>query len=673
MVDFVNVLDGNTFVVSDAQGDIEPSPTFPTGFFSFDTRFLSTWRLTVNGDGLHALGYDDLQYYESRFFLVPGAPTHYVDAPISVIRERTIGGSFTDSLTVLNHGDTAADLTIRMEIGCDFADIFELKEMRARRGAQVWTENNGLYFRYERGRFLRETTVSASEPAQVDHHGMTFQVTVDPRGQWIVRLEVDALMQTLSGRALGLSPREHTRRLPRHIRQELNDWMARSPRLVCGSDTLSEAYERSLVDLAALRYVPLFTGGRRIPAAGLPWFMTIFGRDSLLTSLQALPFQPDLAAITLRFLAAAQGSVLDDFRDQEPGKIPHEIRYGESAAFEEKPHTPYYGSADATPLFVVLLDEYERWTGDAQLVRELELETRLALAWIDRYGDILGNGYLWYQPRNTKTGLENQVWKDSWDSISYHDGTLPAFPRATCELQGYAYDAKMRGARLCREFWDDNAYADILTREAADLKDRFNRDFWIADRGFYALGIDPAGRPVDAMASNMGHLLWSGIAEPSRAQQVVQHLMGRRMFSGWGVRTLADDEGRYNPIGYHVGTIWPFDNSIIAWGLRRYGYPTEAGRIAQGIIDAAAYFHGRLPEAFAGYDRDLTKYPVEYPTACSPQAWSAGTTLLLLRTMLGLEPDRDHLHTDPAIPDRIGHLDLLGIPGRWGRTDVHVQ
>jgi glycogen debranching enzyme len=333
----------------------------------------------------------------------------------------------------------------------------------------------------------------------------------------------------------------------------------------------------------------------------------------------------------------------------------------------------YFGAADTTPLFVVLLDEYERWTGDGELVRELEFEARLALAWIDRYGDILGNGYIWYQPRNTKTGLENQCWKDSWDSISYHDGTLPVFPRATCELQGYAYDAKIRGARLCREFWDDPAYADTLTREAADLKERFNRDFWIEDRGFYALGIDPADRLIDAMASNMGHLLWSGIAEPSRARRVAEHLLGPRMFSGWGIRTLADDEARYNPVGYHVGTVWPFDNSLIAWGLRRYGLGAEAGRIAEGIVDAARYFDGRLPEAFAGYDRELTKYPVEYPTACSPQAWSAGATLLFLRTMLGLEPDGDRLRMEQAIPERIGHIDLLGIPGRWGRTDARTR
>jgi glycogen debranching enzyme len=346
------------------------------------------------------------------------------------------------------------------------------------------------------------------------------------------------------------------------------------------------------------------------------------------------------------------------------------MRYGETAAFEEQPHTPYYGTADATPLFVVLLDEYERWTGDARLVRELESEARAALAWIDDYADLQGNGYVSYSRRNVTTGLENQCWKDSWDSISYRDGRLPDFPRATCELQGYAYDAKMRGARLARQFWKDPAYADELTRQAGDLKRRFNMDFWLADREYFALALDADGSTVDALSSNIGHLLWSGIVDKTKARAVVRHLMGPRLFSGWGVRTLAEGEARFNPIGYHTGTIWPFDNSFIAWGMRNYGFKDEAARIAAGILDAAGCFGGRLPEAFGGYERCFTMYPVEYPTACSPQAWSTGAPLLLLRTMLGLEPMGDHLGVDPALPMPINHLALLDIPGRWGRIDA---
>jgi glycogen debranching enzyme len=454
------------------------------------------------------------------------------------------------------------------------------------------------------------------------------------------------------------------------MEQNLATWIAAAPRLECDWEPLRATYRRSLVDLAALRFSPLMAGGKSLPAAGLPWFMTIFGRDSIFTSLQALPFTQELAATTLRMLGAWQGTRRDDFRDEDPGRILHELRYGELTAFEERPHSPYYGNADATALYVVLLDEYERWTGDTRLVRELEHEARAALHWIDAYGDLLGNGYVSYQRRNEKTGLENQCWKDSWDSISYRDGRLPGFPRATCELQGYAYDAKLRGARLARLVWKDTAYAEQLEAQAADLKARFNRDFWVEDGGYFALALDENGKQVDALSSNIGHLLWSGIVETSRAKTIVEHLLGPRLFSGWGVRTLAEGDGRYNPIGYHVGTVWPFDNAFIAWGLRRYGFKAEAARVAAGILDAAQFFDGRLPEAFGGYERSLTKYPVQYPTACSPQAWSTGTPLLLLRTMLGLEPLGDHLVVDPALPRHLGNLELLDIPGRWGRRDA---
>ena len=379
--------------------------------------------------------------------------------------------------------------------------------------------------------------------------------------------------------------------------------------------------------------------------------MTMFGRDSIFTSLQALPFAPELAATTLTALGEWQGNGVDDFRDEDPGRILHEMRYGEMTAFEERPHSPYYGCADATPLYVVLLDEYERWTGDRKLVRALEYEARKALAWIDDYADLQGDGYVWYQRRNEKTGLENQCWKDSWDSISYRDGKLPGFPRATCELQGYAYDAKMRGARLARLVWKDPEFADALEKQAADLKRRFNRDYWVEDDEYFALALDSEGKQVDALTSNNGHLLWSGIVDKSKAKAVARHLVGPRLFSGWGVRTLAEGEGRYNPIGYHVGTVWPFDNSFVAWGLRRYGFKEEAAQIASGILDAAEFFDGRLPEAFGGYERSATKYPVQYPTACSPQAWSTGAPLLFLRTMLGLEPEGEHLVIDPALPD----------------------
>ena len=664
----VKILDGNTFVVSDSRGDIEASLTDPTGLFSFDTRFLSKWILSINGERMNPLSVDDLQYFETRFFLVPGTGTVYVDAKLSVIRRRAVSNGFHEELTILNHEDKTVDLTVRLDAACDFADLFEIKDALEKKGKySARVEGGKLVLAYDRATFGRSTTISASKSARVDKKGLTFRIRVRPHDKWSTDLDV------VTGR-LGAGQARHGRENPkgsqRRMRRNLDRWMDDAPRVECDWEPLKATYRRSLVDLAALRFSPLIAGGRSLPAAGLPWFMAMFGRDSILTSLQALPFTSELAATTLLALGDWQGVGLDDFRDEDPGRILHEMRYGEMTAFEERPHSPYYGSADATPLYVVLLDEYERWTGDRALVRALEVEARAALNWIDEYADLRGTGYVWYERRNRKTGLENQCWKDSWDSISFRDGRLPGFPRATCELQGYAYDAKLRGARLARLVWKDPAFADRLEKEAADLKRRFNRDFWVEDGEYFALALDPDGKQVDALASNNGHLLWSGIVDKSKSKAVARHLLGPRLFSGWGVRTLAEGEGRYNPIGYHVGTVWPFDNSFIAWGLRRYGFKEDAAVIAAGILDAAEFFDGRLPEAFGGYERTETMYPVQYPTACSPQAWSTGTPLLLLRTMLGLEPHEENLVVDAALPSAIGHLELLDIPGRWGRIDA---
>ncbi|MFG1870758.1 amylo-alpha-1,6-glucosidase [Micromonospora arborensis] len=670
----VRILDGNTFVVCEDTGDIEATPSEPTGLFSIDTRFLSTWVLTVNGERLNSLSYDDLQYFESRFFLVPGMATHYVDAKLSIIRERAVGGSFREQLTILNHDEKPVDLEVRMDAASDFADLFQVKDEILNKKGEIYTEveSDRLRLGYRRGNFQRETVISSSMAARYDNRGFAYTVHLEPNEQWQAAIDVQTQAVGPGGRDLRFGLRVHgTERLA--LQHDLERWIADAPKVNSQHGRVASTYRRSLIDLAALRFSPLSLGGATLPAAGLPWFMTMFGRDSILTCLQTLPFTPQLSKTTLRILASLQGSRFDDFRDEDPGRILHEMRYGETAAFEEQPHSPYYGSVDATPLFVVLLDEYERWTGDVALVKELEQESRAALRWIDNYADLVGNGYVWYERRNTDTGLENQCWKDSWDSISYSDGTLPPFPRATCEVQGYAYDAKVRAARMAREFWDDPEFADQLEREAAELKERFNRDWWVDDGEYYALALDPDGRQCDILSSNIGHLLWSGIVEPERAEKIAQHLVGPRLFSGWGVRTLAEGEARYNPIGYHNGTIWPFDNSFIAWGLRRYGFAEEAATIANGILDAATYFDGRLPEAFGGYPRELTKFPVEYPTACSPQAWSTGAPLLLLRTMLGLEPHEGHLAVEPRLPVGMGRIEVLDIPGRWGRVDAFAR
>lgn len=667
----VRILEGNTFVVSDRAGDIETSATDPGGLFAWDTRFLSRWLLTVDGQRLTALSTDDLHYFEARFFLVLGTGSVYVNANLTVIRQRAVAHGFRESITLLNHQNGPTDVTVRMDVAADFADLFEVKDALPKKGSYDTRVGEGsLVISYDRDTFHRDTTISASpSPTKVDESGLEFTVHLDPHGSWTTELFVAPRIERPDGPRI-LPADTGGAGVQRGRLDELEAWLGTAPRLVTDSEQLAATYRRTLVDLAALRFSPAIAGAQSLPAAGLPWFMTMFGRDSILTSLQALPFLPELAQTTLHVLGDWQGSRVDDFRDEDPGRILHEMRYGELTAFQERPHSPYYGSADSTPLWLVLLDEYERWTGDSELVRQFEPEARAALRWIDTYADLQGNGYIAYQRRNEKTGLENQCWKDSWDSISYRDGRLPGYPRATCELQGYAYDAKVRAARLARRFWNDPAYADELERQAADLKARFDRDFWVEDGEYYALALDADGARVDALSSNIGHLLWSGIVDEDKAPTIAAHLLGPRLFSGWGIRTLADDQARYNPIGYHVGTVWPFDNSFIAWGLRRYGFKAEAARVAAGVLDSAEFFDGRLPEAFGGYERSLTGYPVQYPTACSPQAWSTGAPLLFLRTMLGLDAVGEHLIVDPAVPESFGRIELLDIPGRWGRIDA---
>ncbi len=661
--DTISILDGSTFVVSDRRGDIDAGPDQPHGLFYRDTRFLSRWILTVEDRPLEVLSTDDVDYFSAQFFLYPPTGTIYTNPALSVIRQRTVGDGIHEDVHMLNH--SADPVTVRLSVAADadFADLFEVKDALQKKGDLYREVRDGsLVLGYRREDFVRETVISSGEPATVGEEGLRFSVEIPPHGDWTTCLDVIPRAEAAPRPKHGHGSIHHP--LP-NMKLGLDEWIERAPRLESSWDKLGHIYWRSLVDLAALRFYPDILPGASVPAAGLPWFMALFGRDSLITSFQSLPFTPELAQTTLRVLAARQGQTVDDFRDEEPGKILHELRVGELTHFAERPHSPYYGTADATPLWLVLLEETERWTGDAELVRELEPNARAALAWIDEHGDRDGDGYVEYQRRNEETGLENMCWKDSWNSILHADGSNSTLPRATCELQGYVYDAKRRCARLAREVWDDPALGERLDRDANELKARFNEDFWIPDREFFALALDGEKRQVDSLTSNIGHLLWSGIVDDHRAEAVARHLMSERMFSGWGVRTMAEGMVGYNPIEYHNGTVWPHDSAFVAAGLARYGYREDAARIAYALLEAATYFDWRLPEVFAGYPRSLTEFPVEYPTASSPQAWATGTPLLLLRVLLGLEPAGDVLRSDPVLPPQIERLSLAGVRGRW--------
>jgi glycogen debranching enzyme len=452
----------------------------------------------------------------------------------------------------------------------------------------------------------------------------------------------------------------------------LHEWLDGAPKLETSNDSLQHIYRQSLLDLAALRIRPdnveletAMLGG------GIPWYMAVFGRDSIIAAYQALPFRADLAAATLKALADLQATEWDNFRDAEPGKILHELRRGVLAALGRVPHSPYYGTHDATLLWLILLDEYERWTGDKRLVRELEANARAAIEWMEGPADLDGDGFLEYRKRSEGgNALDNHCWKDSADGIVFPDGRRAEPPIATCEIQGYAFDARRRCARLAREVWRDNALADRLERAAVALQRRFNRDFWSARRRCYVLALDGNKQQVDSVTSNIGHLLWSGIVDERRARAVVRRLLARDLFSGWGVRTLSAEHPAHNPLAYHRGTVWPHDTAIVAEGLRRYGFRDEAAKVCAALFDAAVAFDNELPELFGGFARDETRTVVEYPDALRPQAWASGAPLLMLRTLLGLDVEDGRLRSRPHVPDSIGRVRLRGLRVRGRKFDT---
>jgi glycogen debranching enzyme len=689
--DNVSTLHGASFLVSDKNGDVEATPDAPAGLFHADMRHLSRWTLRVDGGAPLGISCDEQAPFAGRFWLVPGGFDPGRPAPVSIVRSRVVCGSLHERLTLHNHSAERRALTVEVDAAADFADLFDVKYTMAKKGrtyrrAEAGTDGDTLVLGYRREDFVRETAISANRPAEIRDAGLAFTLELPPGEHVDLDLTVhpvigptgsntvgsntvgsntvgsDTVGSNTVGSDTGCGDDIDTCRA--RLAADHDAWIAAAPRLTSDWRDLERCYERSIHDLAALRFTNPADPDLVLPAAGLPWFMTLFGRDSALTSYFALPFVPSLAAATLRALAAAQGRKVDDFFEEDPGKILHEQRFGELAHFRDVPHSCYYGSVDATPLFLVLLEEYVRWTGDVALARELEPQARAALAWLEEHGDQDRDGYVDYERRNPESGIFNQCWKDSETSVRFADGGAAAGRIAICEVQGYAYDARRRCARLAREVWGDPAYADRLDRDADALRERFNRDFWLADRGYFALARDGAGRPVDSLTSNIGHLLWSGIVDEDSAPQVVAHLMGPRLSSGWGVRTMAVGDGAYNPIEYHNGTVWPHDTAIVAAGLARYGFRREAAQLIEQLVDAAATFGYRPPEVFAGYERDAVGGPAEYPTACSPQAWSSATFLLAVRLLLGLEPgtaEGEPPTVAPVLPDGVESVLLTNL------------
>ena len=451
---------------------------------------------------------------------------------------------------------------------------------------------------------------------------------------------------------------------------EYTKWRKRCTRFKTSNIQLSQFLERAILDLRMLTAHD--DEGTEYIDAGIPWYSALFGRDALITAYQALAVNTDLAWSTLRGLAALQGKKDDDWREEEPGKILHEVRVGELARAGTIPHTPYYGSVDSTPLWLSVLHGAYRWTGDLEAVRELWPNVLAALEWIDDHGDADGDGYVEYQKRSER-GLDNQGWKDSADAILHPDGTLAEGPIALVEVQGYVYQAKKNIARLARDL-DDPDLGERLDKEADELKERFNRDFWMEDQGYYALALDGSKRPVESLTSNPGHCLWSRIVDDDKAPKVVRRLLSSALSSGWGIRTLAAKQSPYDPIGYHTGSVWPHDNALIAHGMRRYGFDKESQQVLDQLALAGAFFpYARFPEVFCGFSTEEVPVPVQYPVACRPQAWASGAPLLMMRSYGGFAADAPNgkLYIDrPRLPAWLQRIEIQGMRVGDARLDL---
>jgi glycogen debranching enzyme len=650
------LLDGCTFFLSQENGDVESHA--PEGFFFADVRHLSQWRLLIDGAPLKTLMSRAVDYFSGRVVAAPEGK----DPPLTVERNRFVTDGAHEDIVVTNHSSEQRLVELDVCFEADFADIMEAQEPGAYGNqTEIDVATRGVTLTFEQDGFRRGTRITFSRKGEIQEDRVIFKIELGPQQDWQLGIDITPL-EGRKPRPPLLGSDSFGAPEPQ-MPETLDEWLAEAPDLEARDD-LQNVYNRSLVDLASLRIRPRDEDLRyAMPAGGVPWFLAVFGRDSLITSYEALPFRPTLAAATLELLAEYQATENDDFRDAEPGKILHELRRGKLAQLGIDPHHPYYGAHDTTQLFLIVLDEYERWTGDKDLVRELEPNARAALKWIDEHGDVDGDGYLEYESRSAK-GLKNHCWKDSDDSMQFADGRTALGPIATCEIQGYTYDARMRAARLAREVWADDELADEHERKAAKLRNQFDGDFWNDDHGTYALALDGEKRQVDAVASNPGHLLWSGIVPKKRAREVADRLLAEDMFSGWGIRTLSSEMRGYNPLEYHNGTVWPHDSAICAEGMRRYGLRTHAGRVCEAILDAAIAFEHRLPELFAGFERDETNIPVPYPDALAPQAWAAGAPLLVLRTLLALDVVDGKLRSEPKVPKSLGTLTLRKLSRR---------
>jgi len=688
----VTINHAQTFMVSAIDGSIAARDGGASGVYTDDTRFISHHEIRLNGRRLRAIATSRLSFRHARWVYLGAPPPGSSEPPtVSVTLDRVIGPRrLHEDLTVRSYGPEAASCLLSLFVQSDFADIFEVRTERWQRRTNVttiWTNPDRLETRYVREDFVRRSLlrVAGGTPAAYANGELHFPVDLQPGEEWHVCLQHDLLTTLRARPALARCPvktglTDRAERLTRHWHQTVS-------RAYPDDLRLQLAYQQAVSDYAALRlYDHDFSTDVWLPAAGIPWFVAPFGRDSILASIQAMPLHPLFAIGTLQKLAAWQSDVDDPARDAEPGKIPHERRVGELAHFHEIPHTPYYGTADATPLYLLLLADTYRWLGDPVTLRRFRSAAMRCVEWVDRYGDLDGDGFQEYRPRSPM-GYRNQCWRDAEDGVLDEAGNNPPHPIGTCEMQAYVYAAKKGVAELFAAWGDDDVAASL--RDSAEvLRRRFNERFWLEEEGTLAFALDGDKRPLRTITSNPGHCLWLGMVGLERGDAIARRLMQPDVYSGWGLRTLSTTHPRFDPHSYQRGSVWPHDTMLAAAGMRRYDRLEDCWRLIDGLLDAVASFeHRQMPELFAGLARRAPDVPVPYEKANVPQAWSAGVVFHAVRVLLGLEPDvpNGRIYLDPALPPwcpelrienvRVGNdrLSIRAARTPSGYTDVEVS
>ena len=677
------IKDRDVFFLADHAGGIPAGNQDGFGLYYHDCRYLDGYTIRIADTAPNALlatcDRGSIATFESTNEKLQLGTRTIPEQTIGISLQRVIDSAACavhDVFTITNYNVDAYDIPISFTFESKFEDIFEIRGLNPKKAGRAnspsW-QDGVLVLGYDGADdVIRRVEVHPEpEPAKRVPSGAEFMVALGAGECGRITLS----LRIVETRHANHAPQRHVFD-PGPLADELDrrsaQWLDEGASVCTTSPHFDAVLQRSLMDLHVLRST---LDGFEFFSAGLPWYGALFGRDSLIAALEMLAYEPRVAEQTLRLLVRYQGSKEDEWRDEQPGKILHELRRGELANLNEIPQTPYYGSVDATPLFLILLGEHAMWTGDLQVFRDLRPHVERALRWIDSYGDEGHNGYLSYATKSSN-GLGNQGWKDSGDSVMNADGSLAAPPIALVEVQGYVYRAKRLIATLYARS-GELPVATQLRQEANDLAARFNREFWVADKNFYAIALQRGNRPAAVISSNPGQALWTGIIDPARGAAVVGHLTATDMYSGWGIRTLSTQERRANPIGYHLGTVWPHDNAVIAAGLRRYGFDREAAQVLDGLVQAARHFeHDRLPELFAGFSRRQFTAPVRYPVACHPQAWAAGSVPFLLATLLGLVPDgfEHRLHVvRPVLPVDVDQLDIRRIQIGTGRVSLRFR